>query len=583
MALDRFSERAHRAGDARALRSRAPARGSAAGTARCVRCSTRSSASSRTPETRALEAAILRQEDVRSLLPRPITRAAGGTAGTSRRLIGRTQELELLERVAREALDGLVRPPPDRGGGRTREDAPARRAVATLFEDAHVGRAECSRARAAPSLRAARGRAPRRSPASSSTANGCRRSHGSCPSSLSIRSAREFSEIEVLEALVAVVAAQAPLVLLLDDLHAGRPGDDRRARLPAAAPRRDSRRDRRHDRSVHAARRPPAPPLAPDAVVRLGPLTPTSSRRSGFPSLHESTGGNPRFVTRCAGGRPAPRAPRARSRRRCSPSAAPRASGLPHPPHRLAARAAVRAGAARGHARQEMPPSSPRSSSGSASGESSASTGSASASATTSSASGSLPQPLTRAQAASCGSGSRRRTVGWSRHSSPSSSRRRRGTHEGERRASVRRSLRAGATSRPTSWIRRGSHPRRERRPAARSSAYTREELLETPISRIHPGRAARAERVARRVLRDGAGIDDQAHLQDEAGDIPPDRDLAPRARDRTGDVRILGTRPGPQRAPPARARPTEPATQLPHRCSRHARCNCQRERRRKP
>ena len=53
-----------------------------------------------TPETRALEAAMLRQEDVHSLLPRPITRTEGRAAEPTVRLLGRRDELDVLHRRA---------------------------------------------------------------------------------------------------------------------------------------------------------------------------------------------------------------------------------------------------------------------------------------------------------------------------------------------------------------------------------------------------------------------------------------------------------------------------------------------------
>ncbi len=80
-----------------------------------------------TAETRAVEAAILRQEDVRSLLPRAIVERAAPGAG-SVRLLGRTAELGVLDCAVRAALDGsfaLVAVESEAGLG---QDAPARRA-----------------------------------------------------------------------------------------------------------------------------------------------------------------------------------------------------------------------------------------------------------------------------------------------------------------------------------------------------------------------------------------------------------------------------------------------------------------------
>ena len=106
----------------------------------------------------------------------------------------------------------------------------------------------------------------------------------------------EFAETEVLEALVGVLAGHAPLVLLLDDLQWADPAtitalrylQRRGGALPAAV--------------VAAVRTEDAPPdhlarrLKPDTTVRLNPLTPAELAPLAVPDLHESTGGNPRFV-----------------------------------------------------------------------------------------------------------------------------------------------------------------------------------------------------------------------------------------------------------------------------------------------
>jgi predicted ATPase len=108
---------------------------------------------------------------------------------------------------------------------------------------------------------------------------------------------REFDEVEVLEALVALVSEHAPLVLLLDDLQWSDPhtlaalGYLRRrgASLPVAL--------------VTTSAITAASPehvrgrLKPDTVVRLEALSPDELAPLGMPELHESTGGNPRFVT----------------------------------------------------------------------------------------------------------------------------------------------------------------------------------------------------------------------------------------------------------------------------------------------
>ena len=109
----------------------------------------------------------------------------------------------------------------------------------------------------------------------------------------------------MLEALVALVAEHAPLVLLLDDLQWADPqtiaaiGYLRRRGVGLAGA------------IVATARTTETPPdhplrrLAPDTVVRLEPLSPSELTPIGIPDLHDSTGGNPRFVVEAlANGRP---------------------------------------------------------------------------------------------------------------------------------------------------------------------------------------------------------------------------------------------------------------------------------------
>src|SRR4029077_8269349 len=95
-----------------------------------------------TAETRALEAAVLRQEDVRTLLPRPIVRAPARVGERSVRLIGRAAELDLLERAARHALDGsfaLLQIEGEAGLGKTR----LLDELATSLIGVRVGRSSC--------------------------------------------------------------------------------------------------------------------------------------------------------------------------------------------------------------------------------------------------------------------------------------------------------------------------------------------------------------------------------------------------------------------------------------------------------
>jgi DNA-binding SARP family transcriptional activator len=247
-----------------------------------------------TAETRALEAAILRQEDVVGLLPRPIRRTAAADNGdASVRLLGRTSELDLLERAARAALDGsfsLLQIEGEAGLGKTR----LLEELGTSLVGVRVGRASCSALERhlpyvplAAALRDALmgvqlgQRLPALSQILPELANG--ESH-------------DFAELDSLEALVAVIAEHAPLVLLLDDLQwadastlaALRYLQDRRAGLSAAVV-----------TAVRAGETQPDDPvrlLQPDTKVRLEHLTPADLAPLGVSHLHEVTGGNPRFV-----------------------------------------------------------------------------------------------------------------------------------------------------------------------------------------------------------------------------------------------------------------------------------------------
>jgi len=246
-----------------------------------------------TAETRTLESAILRQDDVQSLLPRPITRTEGRPTEPAARLIGRKPELEELERAAQRALDGsfaLVLIESDAGLGKTR----MLDEVAAYFADARIGRAQCSlleqRLPYVPLAAALRDAGieldGERLPAL-----------GRIFPELSLAGpTAAHSEVGALEALVRTISEQAPVVLLLDDLHAADHAtivaldylQQRLAEVPGAV--------------VATVRSVQAPPdhvvrrLRPTTEVRLAPLTAEELEPLGIPHLHETTGGNPRFV-----------------------------------------------------------------------------------------------------------------------------------------------------------------------------------------------------------------------------------------------------------------------------------------------
>src|SRR5437870_1008461 len=171
-----------------------------------------------TAETRALESAILRQEDIRSLLPRPIRRAQVDPGERSVRLLGRTSELDALERGVRRALDGscaLLMVEGEAGLGKTR----LLDEFAASLVGVRLGRASCSELERhlpyVPLAAALRGALPgaeldaQRLPALRQI----------LPELTLGEPPEEFAEVDALEALVALIAGHAPLVLLFDDLQ----------------------------------------------------------------------------------------------------------------------------------------------------------------------------------------------------------------------------------------------------------------------------------------------------------------------------------------------------------------------------
>jgi DNA-binding SARP family transcriptional activator len=247
-----------------------------------------------TSETRMLEAAILRQEEIQSLLPRAIRPTQRDPAPQSTRLLGRTSELATLERAAQRALAGsfeLVLVEGEAGLGKTRL---LDEFVLSLV-DARIGRASCSELEQhlpyvplAAALRSALSDVEldaERLPALAQVLP-----------ELALRQPHQYAEVDALEALVALVVEHAPLVLVIDDLHSADPStlaalgylQRRCADVPAMV--------------VGAVRvgatfaEEPLRLLQADAVVRLEPLSSTDLAPLGIADLHESTGGNPRFV-----------------------------------------------------------------------------------------------------------------------------------------------------------------------------------------------------------------------------------------------------------------------------------------------
>lgn len=246
-----------------------------------------------TVETRTVEGAILRQEDVRLLLPRPIRASEHQVANPTFRLLGRTAELDALTRAVEKGLAGgvtLVQIEAEAGLGKTR----LLDELAARLEGVRIGRASCSELeRHLPYVPLA---AALRDALDGAEPGTCLPALARILPELSLDRPRPvFDEVEVLEALAAFLAEHAPLVLLVDDLH--RADGETVAALAYL---------RRRGNATPAAivttrdvgdwgdllRR-----LAPDLTVRLDPLTKDELAPLRMPELYESTGGNPRFVT----------------------------------------------------------------------------------------------------------------------------------------------------------------------------------------------------------------------------------------------------------------------------------------------
>jgi hypothetical protein len=245
-------------------------------------------------EARELEAAILREEDPRLLVPRPLAAPAGAASAARSPLLGRSRELQSLRAAIRRGLDGLptlVVLEGERGTGKTRliEE------VAGELTGVRVGSVVCAQLEQhlhyAPLAAAVR--------AAGLEADGTHQ-HALRPIfpelALAGSSSETASEVEALEALGALLGEHAPVVLMLDDLQFADP-----ATIGALNYLR--RRYRRlsasfivtlcseHTPAYHAARS-----LRADLSLSLAPLTADDLAPLGIPNLHEATGGNPRFV-----------------------------------------------------------------------------------------------------------------------------------------------------------------------------------------------------------------------------------------------------------------------------------------------
>ena len=247
-------------------------------------------------ETRSLEAAILRQEDVASLLPRPSREMHLRSSGHPWLLfLGRRAELIALGDSLASALDGefaLVLVEGEAGIGKSR----LLDEFGSTLDGVRVGRARCSSLEQhlahVPLAGALRGVLDgldldtSRIPALA----------GLLPELAPRERPAVFSELDVLEAIVEVIRRSAPLVLILDDLHLADPSTvaaleymrHRCASCPIMVV--GARRD--DDTPLdHPLRR-----LAPDQIIRLEPLTDHELAPLGIADAHRRTGGHPGLV-----------------------------------------------------------------------------------------------------------------------------------------------------------------------------------------------------------------------------------------------------------------------------------------------
>ena len=248
------------------------------------------------PETRALEAAVIRQEEVGSLLPRPIAATRVNTQTRVVRLVGRVAELDLLTEAVRRGIDEgvtLIQIEGTTGLGKTRllDELRAR------LGEARIGCATCSPLeRDLPYVPLAA--ALREALADVDLKAQQRGALRLFLPELALdpeAATHPVDDLVALEALVALLSEHAPVLLLIDDLHLADHGTlaaigylRRRAVFPGAI--------------VTAGRPADTPPGEPlhrldaDLRLQLEPLSYDDLAAAGIAEFHESTGGDPRLV-----------------------------------------------------------------------------------------------------------------------------------------------------------------------------------------------------------------------------------------------------------------------------------------------
>lgn len=246
-------------------------------------------------ETRALEAAVIRQEDVRSLLPRPIESAHADAGGHAVRFLGRRAELDTLVQTVQRGVDDsltLIQIEGETGLGKTR----LLDELQGQLQGVRIGRATCSLLeRHLPYVPLAT--ALREALAGIELdIEGLPALRQILPELALATPKPDVDEIDVLEALVSLLAEHAPVVLLLDDLHCAD------ARTVAALGYLRRRGVGLAGAIVTTSRHfGPSPGRLPhrleaDARVQLESLSTGDLAPLGIPDLHDTTGGDPRLV-----------------------------------------------------------------------------------------------------------------------------------------------------------------------------------------------------------------------------------------------------------------------------------------------
>jgi DNA-binding SARP family transcriptional activator len=254
-------------------------------------------------ETRALESAVIRQEEVSALLPRPVqTKTQRGKDQTL--LVGRCGELDsVLESIERGLDEGvtLTQIEAATGLGKTR----LLRELRDDIDGVRIGHGTCSLLeRNLPYV-----------PLAAAVREALADVDLDCARFPALRQIlpelalqvpqTAFEEIDVLEALVSLLTDYAPIVLLLDDVHLA---DHRTLAALAYLRRRAAFPGAIVTTARPTAASPGRPPhrLDADARLELDPLTPEDLARVGIAEIYETTGGDPRLVAEAlANGDPA--------------------------------------------------------------------------------------------------------------------------------------------------------------------------------------------------------------------------------------------------------------------------------------